>query len=175
MGWQQAIYWSFLQGYQSLWWMFPNVKIWFILKRSEFCKQEWVKLRTFRFKVWMLCSWEKRKLVKAGNRGIFCWFSWGSSLKKKKKHLHKRDFSFSNWFPCKDENNFYLLKWQQAEGLTTFTFPLAPFSNRRHLTAFPPPFWQFLNFLRIVIAARAWFNIWKLYSLPSNDLLKLNE
>ena len=72
-------------------------------------------------------------------------------------------------------SNFYLLKRQQAEGLTTFTFPLAPFSNRRHLIAFPPPFRQFLNFLGIVIAARVWFNIWKLYSLPSNDLLKLNE
>ena len=173
MGWQQAIYWSFLQGYQRLWRMFPNVKIWFILKRSEFCKQEWVKLRTFRFKAWMLCSWENRKLVRAGNRGIFCWFSWGSSWKKQTSS-QKRLLLFQ-LVSVQGRSNFYLLKRQQAEGLTTFTFPLTSFSNRRHLTAFPPPFWQFLNFLRIVVEGRVWFNIWKLYSLPSNDLLELNE
>ena len=93
----------------------------------------------------------------------------------KKKHLHKRDFSFSNWFPCKDENNFYTLKRTQAEGLTTFTFPLTPRLNRRHLITFPPLSRQFLNFLRIVILRRVRFHILKLYSLPSNDLLKLNE
>ena len=72
-------------------------------------------------------------------------------------------------------NNFYSLKGTQVEGRTTFTFPLTPRSNRRHLITSPPPFRQLLDLLRICLVVRLGLHILKLYNLPSNGLLKLNE
>ena len=93
---------------------------------------------------------------------------------KKKTSSQKRLLLFQ-LVSVQGRSNIYLLKRKQAEGRTTFTFPLTPLSNRRHSATFPLPFRQFLNFLRIAIAGRVRFHILKLYSLPSNDLLKSNE